>query len=294
MPEHQENQDTAYLNGCFLPLCEASISPLDRGFLFADGVYEVIPVYAGQAFRLDDHLRRLEQSLQGIRLANPLSDGEWQTMIETLIERNGGGEQAVYLQVTRGVAARNHAFPEDYQATIFAMSSPRSSQAPTDIDDAGVAAITAEDIRWRHCHLKTIALLPNILLRQQAVEEGCYEAILLRDGWVTEGAASNVFIVEDGHLLTPPADHRVLPGITRSVVMELAASEGIACREEKISMSRLQRADEIWVTSSTRELVPVVRLDEHPVGNGSPGPLWRQMQACYRQFTDRLRRGERA
>ncbi len=286
------NLETAYLNGQFLPLSEARISPLDRGFLFADGVYEVIPVYAGQAFRLNDHLRRLEQSLQGIRLPNPLSRQQWQAMIVNLIEQNGAGEQAVYLQVTRGSAVRNHAFPKNCPATIFAMSNQRQPVAPIDLATAGVCAITAEDIRWHNCHLKTIALLPNILLRQQAVDAGCFEAILVRDGMVTEGAASNVFIVENERLLTPPADHLVLPGITRDVVLELAASAGVTHGQEPLSRERLQTADEIWLTSSTRELVPVIRLDDKDVGDGHAGPLWLRMQTCYRHFTDRLRQGK--
>lgn len=279
----------AYLNGHFLPLDEARISPLDRGFLFADGVYEVIPVYGGRPFRLAAHLRRLEQSLHGIRLSNPLTPTQWTEVIGSLIDRNGGGDQSVYLQVTRGVAPRNHAFPEGCEPTVFAMSNPM----PPPADDlSGVAAMTAEDIRWQYCHLKTTALLANILMRQQAADAGCYETILIRDGEVTEGAASNVFIVRDGHLMTPPATHLVLPGITRDVVLELAAAEGVPHSERRISRSDLTQADEIWLTSSTREIVAVTELDGHTIGDGRPGPLWHCLRECYHAFTDRLRRGE--
>ena len=281
----------AYLDGDYLPLSEARISPLDRGFLFADGVYEVVPVYGGRTFRLTGHLRRLEQSLSGIRIANPHSPDEWTAIIEGLIARNGGGEQAVYLQVTRGVAPRNHAFPKAVSPTVFAMSQARP--APDSGHATAVEAITVEDIRWSRCDLKTIALLPNILLRQQAIEAGAYEAILIRDGRVTEGAASNVFVVDrDGHLLTPPADHHVLPGITRDVVLELAAEAGLPHAEATIDREGLAHAREIWLTSSTREIVPVARLDGRPVGDGVPGPVWHRLHTLYRAFTGRLRRGE--
>ncbi len=278
----------AYLNGDYLPLSEARISPLDRGFLFADGVYEVVPVYGGRPFRLAGHLRRLERSLAGIRIAPPHSPDEWRTIVESLVERNGGGDQAIYLQVTRGVAPREHAFPETARPTVFAMSQART--VPSEPDIEGVDAITVDDIRWARCDLKTIALLPNILLRQRAIEAGAYEAILVRDGHVTEGAASNVFIVEHGHLLTPPADHAVLPGITRDVVLELAAEAGLAHAEEAFDRGRLADADEIWLTSSTREIVPVRRLDGRIVGDGRPGPVCRRLCRLYREFTDRLRR----
>jgi len=286
------NDPIVYLNQEFIPLTEARISPLDRGFLFADGVYEVIPVYAGKAFRLQGHLDRLKRSLSGIRLSTPLSDEEWHQAIGEIIRRNGDGELSIYLQVTRGVAPhRDHAFPNGARPTVFMMATTRKPPEPT-LLAVGVKAITLDDIRWRYCHLKTIALLPNILLRQEAVDHGCAEAILVRDGLVTEGAASNVFIVHDGTLLTPPSGPFLLPGITRDLLLELAREHGIPCREAEITPAQLAQASEVWLTSSTREILPVTEIDEQAVGSGEPGPVWTQMMSYYRAYTDRLRSGE--
>ncbi|MGB5337936.1 MAG: aminotransferase class IV, partial [Gammaproteobacteria bacterium] len=214
---------TAYLNGTFLPLDEASISVLDRGFLFGDGVYEVIPVYAGRLFRLSHHLQRLDDSLEAVRIGNPLAQASWSELLDELITRNHGGDQNIYLQVTRGVAARrDHAFPADTRPTVFAMSTP--GDPPVDIPSVtGIKAVTLPDIRWELCNIKAITLLPNVMLRQQAVDADTAEAILTRDGFATEGAASNLFIVSNGLLLTPPKSPALLPGITRDLVLELAA-----------------------------------------------------------------------
>jgi len=281
-----------YLNHEFMPLAEARISPLDRGFLFADGVYEVIPVYAGKSFRLQGHLDRLKRSLNGIRLSPPMTDAEWRQAIETLINHNGGGELSIYLQVTRGAAPhRDHAFPDGTEPTVFMMATPRKPPEPGLLSE-GVRAITLDDIRWRYCHLKTVALLPNILLRQEAVDAGCAEAILIREGLVTEGAASNVFVIHDGKLLTPPRGPLLLPGITRDLLLELAKEHGIPCRESEITLDQLAEASEIWLTSSTREILPVTEIDGRPVGSGEPGPIWAAMMGHYRAYTDRLRSGE--
>ncbi|MGE0278029.1 MAG: D-amino acid aminotransferase [Nitrospiraceae bacterium] len=274
---------TVYLNGEFLPLEQATISPLDRGFIFGDGVYEVIPVYGGRLFRLEEHLLRLDGSLAGIRLASPHTHAEWTRILHGLVERNQGGNQSVYLQITRGAAKRDHAFPRDCTPTVFAMSSPLAP-LPAEIRQAGIAAITLPDIRWQYCHLKTIALLPNILLRQQALDSGAAEAILIRDGEATEGAASNLFIVRDGALVTPPKGPRLLPGITRDLIMELAAHHRVPQREAAISADDLVRADEIWLSSSTKEILPVTRLDGNPVGTGAPGPLWQHMIDWYQEY----------
>jgi D-alanine transaminase len=274
---------TVYLNGSFLPLEQATISPLDRGFVFGDGVYEVIPVYGGRLFRLEEHLLRLDGSLAGIRLASPHTQAEWTRILTGLVEHNHGGDQSVYLQITRGAAKRDHAFPRDCAPTVFAMSSPLAP-IPAEIRQSGVAAITLPDIRWQYCHLKTIALLPNILLRQQALDQGAAEAILIRDGEATEGAASNLFIVRDGTLLTPPKGPHLLPGITRDLIMELAAQHQIPQREAAISADDLAQADEVWLSSSTREILPVTRLDGHPVGSGQPGSLWKRMIAWYQDY----------
>ncbi len=283
--------DLVYLNGEFLPLEEARVPVLDRGFIFGDGVYEVIPCYGGHLFRIDEHLERLQKSLDGIRLDNPLSRAEWKAILRRLVESAPARDQSLYLQVTRGVASRDHAFPEGTPPTVFAMSKPL--QPPSaEMLERGIKAVTLPDIRWNCCHIKAISLLPNVLLRQQALEAGADEAILLRDGEATEGAASNLFIVHDGNLMTPPKDHRLLPGITRDLVVELARKTGIPCQERAIPEPLLRDAEEIWLTSSTKEILPVTRLDGKPVGNGEPGDTWRRMHRAYQQYKQRLRAGE--
>ena len=205
-----------YLNGSFLPQDEARVSVLDRGFLFGDGVYEVIPAYGGRLLRLDQHLDRLEHSLDGLRIRNPCDRARWREILEGLLERNPGDDRSVYLQVTRGAAAkRDHAFPPpEVEPTVFAMVTPIAQPDPASVE-RGVHAFTYDDTRWSRCDIKAITLLPNVLLRQQAIDAGGQEAILIRDGLATEGAASNLFIVRNGVMTTPPKDHRVLPGITR-------------------------------------------------------------------------------
>ncbi len=283
---------TVYLNGSFLPADEARVSVLDRGFLFGDGVYEVVPAYGGHLLRLPHHLQRLAQSLAGIRLPNPLDDEAWRAMLEELVARNGGGDQSVYLQVTRGVAdRRDHAFPSDVVPTLFAMSTPMAPPAAEQYE-SGFKAVTLEDIRWQHCNIKAITLLPNVLLRQEAIDRGAAEAILVRDGLATEGAASNLFVVEGDTLITPPTGPQLLPGITRDLVLELARANAIPAREEEIPEGRLRGADEVWLTSSTREIVPVTSLDDSPVGLGRPGPVWRRMRELYQTYKERVRRGE--
>jgi D-alanine transaminase len=274
---------TVYLNGEFLPAERAMISPLDRGFIYGDGVYEVIPVYGGRLFRLGEHLQRLEQSLAGVRIASPHDEREWTRILTELVSRHDADDQSVYLQISRGVAKRDHAFPRNTPPTVFAMSTPLAPDTD-EVREHGVAAITLHDTRWENCHLKTISLLPNILLRQQALDQGAAEAILVRNGEITEGAASNLFIVRDGVVMTPPKGPRLLPGITRDLVMELAAAHGIAHREAAITPAQLAGADEIWLTGSTREILPVTRLDGAVIGNGRPGPLWVRMIAHYQDY----------
>ncbi len=283
------SESICYLNGNYLPLDEACVPVLDRGFIFGDGIYEVIPVYAGKPFRLDHHLQRLDNSLNGVYLANPLDNATWTQILQQIIERNGGGDQSLYLQITRGVAKRDHGFPATAQPTVFVMSNP-FKPVDTELLEEGVAAITLEDIRWQYCHIKSIALLPNILLRQQALDADAAEAILLKGDKVTEGAASNVFIVLDDILLTPPKGECLLPGITRDLVVELADRHNVPCEQRDISREELLRADEIWITSSTREILPVTRLDGHPVGDGRPGPVWQKLYAIYQDYKDELRR----
>jgi D-alanine transaminase len=279
-----------YLDGRFLPLDQARISPLDRGFLFGDGAYELIPVYSRRPFRRDEHLARLQQTLDGIRLANPLSGDEWRAVIDRLVAEAPAADQSIYLQVTRGAdTKRDHAFPPGVAPTVFAFSAPLVT-TPEAVRERGIACITVVDSRWLHCNLKTLALLPNVLLRQQAIDEGAVEAILLRDGFLTEGAASNIFVCRDGVLLAPPKDHRLLPGITYDVVLELAARHGMPHAVREIAADELKRADEVWMTSSTKEVLPVTTLDGRPVGTGVPGPMARQMYAWYVAFRDQVMR----
>ena len=253
---------------------------MDRGFLFGDGIYEVIPAYGGHLFRLQDHLERLENSLANIRLGNPHSREQWSEILLPLL--TGDLDQYIYLQVTRGVAPkRDHAFPEQIQATVFAMCSPI---VPFAGRETGVKAVTLDDTRWGLCHIKAITLLANILMRQCAVEQGSAEAILIKDGYVTEGAASNIFAVIDGILVTPPKGEEILPGITRDVILELASANNIPYSEDIISLGALQSASEIWLTSSTREIIPVVQLDSMTVADGQPGPVWKKMHQLFQEF----------
>ena len=283
---------TAYLNGEFLPLADTQVSVMDRGFLFGDGVYEVIPVYGGRLFRLAHHLKRLHNSLNAVRIANPLSIDAWETMLTDLVDRNAGGDQAIYLQVTRGVAdKRDHAFPENITPTLFAMSTAMA--ASVDIDTVtGTSVITLPDIRWKLCNIKAITLLPNVMLRQQAIDGDCAEAILIKDGFAIEGAASNLFIVNNGLLTTPPNGPALLPGITRDLILELAANHAIPFREASISQEQLFSADEVWLTSSTREISPVTRLDDTTISGGAPGPLWKRMISLYQEYKMAIREGE--
>ncbi len=283
-----------YLNGDYLPAEQAHVPVLDRGFLFGDGVYEVIPAYGGRPLRLDGHLARLEQSLAGIRIAPPMSREAWREVLETLLTRNdgNGGDYSVYLQVTRGVASkRDHAFPEGVRPTVFAMVTP-IAPVPEKLRTEGVAAITLDDIRWSYCNIKAITLLPNVLLRQAALDTGAAEAVLIRDGLAIEGAASNLFVVLDGVIVTPPLSPQLLPGITRDLVLELAAHHGLPHREDAITEAQLRSASEVWFTSSTKEVVPVTHLDGEPVGDGRPGPVWAQMIALYQDHKAALRRGD--
>jgi D-alanine transaminase len=281
---------TAYLNGEYLALEDARISVLDRGFLFGDGVYEVIPVYRGVLFRLEAHLDRLGRSLSAIRIDNPYPRDQWRRLLDGLVARGQGDPLSVYLQITRGVARRDHAFPGDTPPTVFAMVNPMSPPAET-VLARGVDAVLREDLRWQRCDIKAIALLANVLMRQSAVDEDATEAILIRDGYLTEGAASNVLIVDRGVIVTPPNGPLLLPGVTRDLVLELAREAGLEAREEPISESRLRAADEVWLTSSTKEIVAVTRLDGDAIGDGSPGPLWRRVHALFQDYKRALGAG---
>ena len=275
--------DIVYLNGKFMPVEDAHIPVLDRGFIFGDGVYEVIPVYSRHPFRLAEHLHRLQHSLDRVRIANPYSDAEWARLAGEIIKRNAGEDQSVYLQVTRGVAKRDHAFPKGVQPTVFMMSNPLVTPAPA-LVESGVACISAQDYRWLNCDIKSVSLLGNCLLRQISADVGAAETILFRDGRLTEASASNVFIVRDGVVLTPPQDNLVLPGITCDVVIEIARAREFQLEVRPVSEAEVRGADEIWITSSTKEVLAVTTFDGKPVGDGKPGPLLRRMHALYQQF----------
>lgn len=279
---------TVYLNGEFMPDTEAHIPVLDRGFIFGDGVYEVIPVYGGNLFRFREHLQRLQNSLDALKIRNPLSENEWQQALTELINHNDGGDLSLYLQITRGSAERDHAIPENSTPTVFAMCNKLKS-LPIETIKNGVAAITLDDIRWQRCHIKAISLLPNVLLRQEALDRGAAEAILIRDGFATEGAASNLFAVINGVITTPPKSPLLLPGITRDLVLELVSNNNLPCQEKEISLEDLQQADEIWLTSSTKEILSVTQLNGRPVADGTPGPLYQRALALYQEYKQTLR-----
>lgn len=276
---------TIYLNGKYIPIEEAKISVLDRGFIFGDGVYEVIPVYSRRAFRLTEHLRRLQHSLDGIRLGNPYSEGEWANIINELISHNSGEDQYLYLHITRGVAKRDHAFPSPpVKPTVFMMSNPLPNP-PAELLKSGVCAVTAQDNRWLRCDIKAIALLPNVLLRQMAVDAGCAETILIRDNaFMTEGAASNIFVVKGGKLFAPPKDNLMLPGITYDVILEIAAADKIPHEVRRIGIAEVYAADELLLTSSTKEVLAITQLDGKPVGTGKPGAMFARLHKLYQDF----------
>ena len=281
--------DIIYLNGEFMPLAQARIPVLDRGFIFGDGVYEVIPVYSRHPFRLAEHLQRLRHSLDGIRLANPLSDAAWGKLTHDMIARNTGDDQSIYLQVTRGAAARAHEFPKDVKPTVFMMSSPLSTPPREQVEN-GVSCITETDFRWLKCDVKSISLLGNCLLKQLAVDAGAVEVVMFRDGYLTEASASNVLVVRDGILLAPPKNHLILPGITYDVVLEIAGANKIPLEIREISEHEVRSAHEIWITSSTKEVLAVTQLDRNAVGDGKPGVLFRRIHALYQDFKQTVMR----
>jgi len=278
----------AFLNGRFLPAGEARVSAFDRGFLFADSVYESIPVFSGHVFLLEPHLERLNRSLTALAMQNPYPVAHWQVIVETLVRRNGSGTMAVYVQVTRGAdRGRDHRFPDpEIEPTVFGMCSAVPDPHP---DQAGIAAITYPDLRWARCDIKSTSLLANVLAREAAQQAGAGEAILLRNGMVTEGSASSVLIVERGTLLRRGAAQDVLAGTTTDVVVGLAREAAVPVTQSSITETQLRAADEIWITAASRGMVPVTRLDGEPVGGGAPGPVWRRVAPLF----EMLKRGQR-
>ena len=280
-----------YLNGSFIPIEDARISVLDRGFIFGDGVYEVIPVYSHIPFRLAEHLRRLQKSLDGIQLKNPYTDVEWTKLLEKIVAGNEGDDQSLYLHITRGVAPRNHAFPKGVLPTVFIMSSP-SVAVPKELIVTGISAITANDNRWSRCDIKAISLLPNVLLRQMASDSNAIETLLLRDGFLSEGAASNIFTVKNKLLLVPPKSNLMLPGITYDVVLEIANKYQMPYEIREISENDLRSSDEILLTSSTKEIMSITLLDGKKVGSGKPGEVFSQLYQHYQNFKNSIMRKE--
>ena len=278
-----------FLNGQFLPLEEARVPVLDRGFIFGDGVYELVPVYSRVAFRLDEHLARLERSLAQTRIRNPYSRAQWRDIIYRLVDAQAFDDQGVYFQVTRGVAKRDHAFPKDAEPTVFMMANPLVTP-PSEVVQRGASAVSAHDNRWLRCDIKSISLIGNCLLRQLSAEQGAVETVLFRDGKLTEASASNVFVVKHGVILSPEKTHLILPGITYDVVCELARANGLPLEFRDVAEAEVRGADEIWVTSSSKEVLPVVSLDGHRVGEGRPGPVFARMYLLYQEFKQKVMR----
>jgi D-alanine transaminase len=281
-----------FLNGKFMPIDEARVPVLDRGFIFGDGVYELVPVYSRVPFRMDEHLARLERSLAAVKIRNPYSRGEWRDIILQLVAKQPFEDQGIYFQVTRGVAKRDHAFPKDAAPTVFVMSNPLINP-PQEVVQKGAAAVTAVDDRWLHCDIKSISLIGNCLLRQVSAEAGAVETILFRSGKLTEASASNVFVVKGGVILSPPKSNLILPGITYDVIVELAAAGGLPIEFRDVSEAEVRAADEIWVTSSSKEVLAIVDLDGRKVGAGKPGPVFARMYQLYQEFKQKVMRAGR-
>jgi D-alanine transaminase len=269
-----------YLNGEFVALDNARISVLDRGFIFGDGVYEVVPIYGRQPFRMPQHLRRLQYSLDGIRLANPHTEKQWDTLIHELAAKQPFPDQALYLQVTRGVAKRDHSFPPGVPPTVFMMSNPLPLPSREQIED-GVAVVTAEDNRWHRCDLKTTSLVGNVLMRQLAIDHNAVETVMFRNGYLTEASASNVLIVKHGTVIAPPKDHLILPGITFDATLEIARDAGVPVEVRKVTGAEALAAEEMWLSSSTKEVLAVTKVDGAPFGDGVPGPVFRKVWQAF-------------
>ena len=280
-----------YLNGQFVPLGEAKISVLDRGFIYGDGVYEVIPIYARTPFRMPHHLKLLQYSLDGIRMANPHSDAQWDTLIRELAAKQPFDDQALYLQVTRGVAKRDHAFPQGVAPTVFMMSNPLPLPSREQVDK-GVAVVTADDNRWHRCDLKTTSLLGNVLMRQLAVDANAIETVMFRDGLLTEASASNVLIVKGGHVFAPPKDHLILPGITYDAALEATRAAGVPLEVRKVTRAEALGADEMWLSSSTKEVLAITKVDGKPFGGGAPGSVFRKVWQAFQAIKPRAAVGQ--
>jgi D-alanine transaminase len=281
---------TVYLNGAFMPIEEARIPVLDRGFIFGDGIYEYVPVYGRRTFRLHEHYQRLLRSLAAVRIPCPFSEAAFGALVQRLIAAQPFDDQGIYLQITRGAAPRDHAFPKGLTPTVFMMSNPLVMPTREQVE-RGVSVVVREDIRWLRNDIKAVSLLGHCMLRTEAADEGCAEVVLVRDGFLTEGSASNVMIVKGGVALAPPKTQLILPGITYDVVLELLAAHGLPHEVRAVSEAELRNADEVWLTSSSKEVLAVTEMDFRPVGHGEsagrPGPVFRHVLALYRDFMER-------
>lgn len=275
-------QIPAFLNGEYMPLEACRISPLDRGFVFGDAVYELIPVYARSALCLQRHLARFARSIEQVRIRDPYTNTQWIAIVENLIQQSDDADLTVYIQVTRGVAKRDHTFPENVDPTVFAMANPLVRIADEALQN-GVALITVKDIRWQRCDIKVTGLLANVLAKQDAFQSSASEAILVRDGFALEGSGSNLFVVREGTVYTHPKDNLILPGITRDFILELLSELGLEFREQVIPEEWLYSAEEIWVTGSAREILAATKINQHVVGKGVPGELWKDVYALYQK-----------
>ena len=272
--------EIVYLNGEFLPIEKAYIPVLDRGFIFGDGVYELVPVYSRVPFRLDEHLTRLERSLGETKIRNPYTRAQWRSHVYALIDAQSFEDQGVYFQVTRGVAKRDHAFPAGVSPTVFMMSNPLPLPSREQVE-RGVAVVTADDNRWQRCDLKTTSLVGNVLMRQLAVDGGAVETVMFRDGLLTEASASNVLVVRGGTVVAPPKDHLILPGITYDATLEFARSAGVPFEVRKVTRDEALSAEEMWLSSSSKEVLAVTRVDGVPFGGGAPGPVFRRVWQAF-------------
>lgn len=268
-----------YLNGEFMRLADAKVSVLDRGFIYGDGVYEVVPIYRRKPFRMAQHLARLARTLDGVRLADP-HPGRWPALIEELIARQPFDDQAVYLQVTRGVAKRDHTFPQGVAPTVFMMSNPLSLPSREQVEH-GAAVVTADDNRWLRCDLKTTSLIGNVLMRQFAADNDAIETVMFRDGYLTEASASNVLVVRDGTVIAPPKDNLILPGITYDATLEIAQGAHVPLEVRPVSRDETMSADEMWLSSSSKEVLAVTRVDGRPFAGGKPGPVFRRVYEAF-------------
>jgi D-alanine transaminase len=278
-----------FLNGKLLPVEDAKVSVLDRGFIFGDGVYELVPVYSRVPFRLEEHLVRLERSLGEVKIRNPYSRAQWRSHIHGLVDAQPFEDQGIYFQVTRGAAKRDHAFPKDVEPTVFMMANPLVNPPQAQVERGG-AAVSAPDNRWLRCDIKSISLIGNVLLRQLSAEAEAAETILFREGTLTEASASNVFIVKRGAIQSPPKSNLILPGITYDVIAELARADKLPIEFKSITEDEVRSADEVWVTSSSKEVFPIVTLDGKPVGDGKPGPVFQRMYRLYQDFKQKVMR----